>query len=124
MLDLEEMAQQKLKIELPKNLNLTDYEVSILKIMGLGETWIMLCGPNTTYSQTLIKQAIATYDGAGMTPFIDGCTIKLTPEAIAEALQVFIEPENKGQTIEKEELIPVSRCLSLLSPPIVVCENL
>ena len=44
-----------------------------------------------------------------MIAFMDGCTIELTLEAIAEALQVPMEAERKGQTIEKEELKEVSR---------------
>ena len=46
----------------------------------------MFCGPNTTHSQTIIEQAINTYDVVDMTTVIDGCIIELTLEAIVEAL--------------------------------------
>ena len=64
--------------------------------MGLGEMWRMFYGLNTAYNQVIIKLAIATYDVARMITIIDGYTIELTPEAITEALQVPMEPENKG----------------------------
>ena len=77
--------------------------------MGLGDLWRMFCGPNTAYSQTILEHVINTYNVANMTVVVDGCIIELTPDAIAEALQVPIETEIRGQTVEKEELRPVSR---------------
>ena len=103
------MAQHKLKIEWPKKLSLKDSEVSLLEKMGLHEMWRMFCAPMTSYSTSIIEEAIATYNVAEMTAIIDGCTIELTVEAIAEALQVPMEAESKGQTIEKEELKAASR---------------
>lgn len=69
-----------MKIEWPKKLVFSKDEVSILMIMGLGEMWCMFCGPNTAYiQQTIIEQAINTYNVADMTVVIDGCIIECTP---------------------------------------------
>ena len=37
----------------------------------------------SSYITYIIEQGIATYNVAEMTAVIDGCTIELTPEAIA-----------------------------------------
>ena len=104
----QKTAQQKLKIEWPKKLSLRDNKVSLLEKMGLHQMSRLFCVPMTGYSTSIIEQAIATYNVAEMTIVIDGCTIELTPEAIAEALKLPMEVESKGQTIEKDELREVS----------------
>ena len=77
--------------------------------MGLHRMWRIFCAPMTGFNPKIIEQAIATYNVAEMTSVIDGCKIALTLEAIAEALKVPMETEQKGQSIDKEDVKAIRR---------------
>ena len=77
--------------------------------MGLHKMWRLFCELKIGYNTNIIESAIATYNVVEMTSVINGCTIELTREAIAEVLEVPMEAESKGQTIDKEELRAINK---------------